>query len=93
LTTVQELKIDDVRSGLAPEDKLDAVRSLRSDAPAGSPGTKAMLLLLPLALGQPLSSASAEELEAVRSLYSDAPPGSPGAREQVPPSPLAVVNS
>lgn len=32
------LKISDVRSGLSPEDKLNAVKSLRSDAPAGSPG-------------------------------------------------------
>jgi hypothetical protein len=35
---VQELGIADVRAGLAPEDKLAAVRSLRSDAPRGDPG-------------------------------------------------------
>lgn len=35
---MQELGIADVRAGLAPEDKLEAVRSLRSDAPPGSPG-------------------------------------------------------
>lgn len=73
---LQELGIADVRAGLAPEDKLAAVRSLRSDAPPTDPGG-GLCFACPFAC-LCRHVVPFNKLAAVRSLRSDAPPTGPG---------------